>query len=254
MLPIDALGLEFFLGKFPDAGSLKMSNTFAWTCPYCDRNATISEHNYSVYLNGYDKNNKDGLLAIETLLVTCPNAICREYTIIVSLSKGEYFNGRVRSEGDALLTWNLKPSSSAKPLPTYIPKPVADDYNEACLIRDLSPKASATLSRRCLQGMIRDFWQVTKATLYLEIEAIKDKVDPEAWEAVDAVRSIGNIGAHMEKDISIIIDVDPKEAQLLIELIETLIDEWYVARHQRQERMRALKATADAKKVAPTKP
>jgi len=58
----------------------------------------------------------------------------------------------------------------------------------------------------------------------------------------------------MEKDINTIIDVDPKEAQLLIELIETLIEEWYVARHQRQERMKALKATADAKKTVPPKP
>jgi hypothetical protein len=53
-------------------------------------------------------------------------------------------------------TWSLIPSSSAKTFPNYVPKVILDDYNEACLIRDLSPKASATLSRRCLQGMIRD--------------------------------------------------------------------------------------------------
>ena len=31
------------------------------------------------------------------------------------------------------------------------------------------------------------------------------------WQAIDAVRSIGNIGAHMEKDINLIVDVDPEE-------------------------------------------
>jgi hypothetical protein len=48
------------------------------------------------------------------------------------------------------------------PLPDYIPEQIKDDYYEACSILNLSPKASATLARRCLQGMIRDFWGITK--------------------------------------------------------------------------------------------
>ena len=67
-----------------------------------------------------------------------------------------------------------------------------------------------------------------------EIEAIKGNTDPLTWDAIDAVRKIGNIGAHMEKDINIIVDVDPDEAQLLIELIEILVKEWYIAKHQRE--------------------
>ncbi|MEI8253036.1 MAG: hypothetical protein WCG25_04765 [bacterium] len=48
-------------------------------------------------------------------------------------------------------SWQLLPVSEAKVLPDYIPDPIKQDYYEACRIRDLSPKASATLSRRCLQ-------------------------------------------------------------------------------------------------------
>ncbi|MFX8102761.1 DUF4145 domain-containing protein, partial [Acinetobacter baumannii] len=77
-------------------------------------------------------------------------------------------------------------------------------------------------SRRCLQGMIRDYWGVSKNTLNEEIKAIKDRIDPIIWQAIDAVRKIGNIGAHMEKDINFIIDVEPNEAQMLIGLIEML--------------------------------
>ena len=47
----------------------------------------------------------------------------------------------------------------------------------------------------------------------MEIDAIKDKVDPLTWKSIDATRKIGNIGAHMEKDINLIVDVDPKEAR-----------------------------------------
>jgi hypothetical protein len=81
-----------------------------------------------------------------------------------------------------------------------------------------------------------------------EIKAIKDKIDPQTWAAIDAVRNIGNIGAHMEKDINTIVDVDPDEAALLSRLIETLIDEWYVRRHERAKQLDAIVALGKAKK------
>ena len=68
--------------------------------------------------------------------------------------------------------------------------------------------------------MIRDCWGVSKKRLFDEIEAIKDKLDDLAWNAIDGVRKIGNIGAHMEAEINVIVDVDPDEAKLLIGLIE----------------------------------
>ena len=118
------------------------------------------------------------------------------------------------------------------------------------MIRDLSPKASATLSRRCLQGIIRDFWGVSKGRLVDEINAVKERTDPLVWEAIEGVRKIGNIGAHMEEDINVIVDVDPGEAQLLLlELIELLVKDWYVARHEREERLKAIVAARDAKEA-----
>jgi hypothetical protein len=148
-------------------------------------------------------------------------------------------------------------SGGGKAQPEYIPTALRGDYAEACSIKDLSPKASATLVRRCLQGMIRDFCGVSKGTLGGEIDALRRKLDdgkaPEgvthaSIDAIDAVRSIGAIGAHMEKDIDLIVDVEPGEAQLLIELVETLFAEWYVARHQRNKRFAAIQAVAAAKK------
>ena len=40
----------------------------------------------------------------------------------------------------------------------------------------------------------------------------------------------------MEEDINLIIDVDPEEAQKLLELIEMLVEEWYIAKQKRKER------------------
>ncbi|WP_413191475.1 DUF4145 domain-containing protein [Pararobbsia alpina] len=149
--------------------------------------------------------------------------------------------------GANIESWSMRPQSSAKPFPDYVPKPIIQDYEEACAIASLSPKASATLSRRCLQGVIRDFWGIQKSRLVDEIEALKEKIDPTTWQAIDSVRKIGNIGAHMERDINLIVDVDQNEAELLIKLIEVLIQEWYVHRYERQQHMEKVIAAATGK-------
>ena len=100
--------------------------------------------------------------------------------------------------------------------------------------------------------MIRDFHGITRARLKDEIDALKGKVDSKVWDAIDAVRSIGNIGAHMEADINVIVDVDPDEAELLIGLIEQLMEDWYIYRHERDEHMDKVIAAAAAKKAAKT--
>ncbi len=219
-----------------------------WRCPYCLQNATLQDANKSNDQHSFSHNNLDGPLGLFTSVSVCPNQDCRQYVITASLWKRVFSQGTWTIHGIVpLQEWSLRPNSSAKPLPDYIPKAIAEDYQEACLIETLSPKASATLSRRALQGMIRDFHGIVKPRLFDEITALQEKTDPLTWAAIDAVRKIGNIGAHMEKDIDSIIEVELDEARLLIELIETLIDEWYVERHARTLRMNAIIAAAAAK-------
>ncbi len=163
-----------------------------------------------------------------------------------------YYETRLLSQ------WKLRPESSAIPQPDYVPEPIKEDYYEACAIKDLSPKASATLIRRCLQGMIRDFCRISRAKLIDEIRELRKQADEgkspkgvshESVDAIDNIRGIGNIGAHMEADISVIIDVDPDEADLLINLAEMLLKEWYVERHNRETRLKQLTETAAQKKA-----
>ena len=225
---------------------------FSWICPYCNQHATITDEKYSSDNHAFDMNNKDGKLGLETRVIVCPNNECKEYTIQALLYNRKLSGGYYHNINTPILHWNLKPSSKAKQFPSFIPKAIISDYEEACLIRDLSPKASATLSRRCLQGIIRDYWEVKKGRLVDEINAIEDKVDPITWQAIDSVRSIGNIGAHMEKDIDLIIDVEPEEAQLLIGLIEILIKDWYIAKHERQKHLESIIAVAGKKKEIKT--
>ena len=226
-----------------------MSNVIHSTCPFCDRDTTLRNGDYSEDSAFLKVDNAEGYRSLKSQFIVCPNPKCRKITLVVTLHEAGFSRNQWRTARQ-LLTWNLIPPSKAKTFPSFVPQVVIDDYNEACLICDLSSKASATLSRRCLQGILRDYWKVKPGRLVDEIDAVKDKIDPITWEAIDAVRKIGNIGAHMEKDINVIVDVDPDEAELLIELIETLIRDWYIAREDRKKRLTMIKNIADSKSQA----
>jgi len=236
-----------------------MTDSFFWKCPYCERDTTITKSNYSKNHHQFGKGNREGLLDLVTTAIICPNDKCREFAIIAELYRGidndqfpwnEYSRSSFSLEDKPLMQWKIKPDSTYRKYPSYIPEAIRIDYEEACKILSLSPKASATLSRRSLQGMIRDFWGISKGRLVDEIDAIKGNVDPVTWDAIDALRKVGNIGAHMEKDINLIIDVEAGEAEALIQLIETLMQEWYINRYERELRMKKIKAISDTKNMA----
>lgn len=132
-------------------------------------------------------------------------------------------------------------------LPDYIPAAIRHDYLEAVSIVDLSPKAAATLARRCLQGMIHDFWNIKEKNLNAEITSLCGKVPDSQRKAIDGLRKIGNIGAHMEKDVGLVVDVDPGEAKKLIKLIELLLQKWYVSRNDEETLLADITAIADEK-------
>lgn len=226
---------------------------FNWKCPYCKTQTTIvSETNASVNIHYYESASKFGIVGLRTYFIVCPNSECRELIIGATLFKANpplYGRFSLKEENKPLIIWELKPQSSAKPLPDYIPEQIRNDYYEACSILNLSPKASATLARRCLQGMIRDFWGITKSRLIDEIDELKNlsKINVSTLDSIDAIRQMGNIGAHMEKDVNVIIDIDKDEAELLIKLLEDLFQDWYINRHEQEERNKKLRQIADSK-------
>lgn len=225
-----------------------------FTCPYCNQVTTITSPNRDD--NTKEVNIRKDLLSykkdvyVKYDAIACPNKSCKKMTLSVDLIGAKYNDYGQHSADKTIHSWKLLPESHAKPQPDYIPKQLVQDYAEACRIRDLSPKASATLARRCLQGMIRDFHGIKdKKSLYDEIDALKGVIPASEWDALDSLRSIGNIGAHMEKDVDLIIDVTSEEANTLIAFIEYLFKQWYVKRHDDEENLRAVKAIAGIKKA-----
>lgn len=232
---------------------------FQWSCPFCNHSQIVTDKNeHSAFLHFQIGESKFGHTGLFFRAIRCVNAECNEVSLGVSHATSQWL-GSGWGVDEVIESWSLRPESVSRAQPDFIPAPLREDYYEACLIRDKSPKASATLARRCLQGMIRDFCGISKSRLIDEIKELKELVEEghapkgvelETIDAIDAIRNIGNIGAHMERDIDLIVEVDPGEAQALIELIEMLFEEWYIARKKREQRLAAVKAIAAAKKAA----
>lgn len=202
-------------------------------CPYCSAQipnspgTTISTRYPCFYypdLQGASNSSEDPCddSCIAITFYKCPR--CGNY-IINACGKG-------RKVKDINLM--LHPQSLAKKFPSYVPPSVRNDYEEAYSIVSLSPKASATLSRRCIQNMIRDFWGISKPRLVDEIDSLKDKVPADQWKVLHELRRLGNIGAHPETDVSLIIDIDSDDAAKILKVIELLIKHWYVNRHEQE--------------------
>lgn len=200
-------------------------------CPYCHNPFTLLDKHTLQNRNAFIdiENNTSTLLSLKLTIMKCPECNRIEITAtpneeLEKLNKG------------FPCAYHIYPAyHRGMDLPDYIPIAIQNDYHEAYSILELSPKASATLARRCMQGIIRDFWNVSKGTLAQEINAIQNRVDPETKQSLNSLRQLGNIGAHMEKDVNAIIDIDDKEAQILLKFIEYLIQEWYVHRHEQDE-------------------
>ena len=118
------------------------------------------------------------------------------------------------------------------PCPEEVPASIADDYKEACLVFPFSSKASAALSRRCLQNLLRDAAKVKPSDLFNEIQEVIDsgKLPSQLSESIDAIRNIGNFAAHPVKSKSTgeIVDVESEEAEWNLDVLESLFDFYYV--------------------------
>jgi len=93
-------------------------------------------------------------------------------------------------------------------------------------------KASAALSRRCLQNVLRETAKVKPGDLYDEIQEVLDsgKLPAQIADGLDAVRAIGNFGAHpiKSKRTGEVMPVEPGEADWNLDILEALFEFYYV--------------------------
>ena len=122
--------------------------------------------------------------------------------------------------------------SSRPPCPTQVPDGIAEDYTEACIVLPDSAKASAALSRRCLQNLLRENAGIKPGNLADEIQQVIDsgKLPSHLIDSIDAIRNIGNFSAHpvKSKNTGEVVPVEHHEAEWNLDVLEALFDFYYV--------------------------
>jgi len=165
----------------------------------------------------------------------CPNPKCKRQILYLVRGTPKFVAGTpkigsVQRRSGALMVYPK--GSNRPPVPPEVAPQFADDYREACLVLADSPKASAALSRRCLQGILREKAGAKPSNLADEIQEVLDRNIWPSYVAdiVDAVRNIGIFAAHpiKSKQTGVIVDVEPGEADLNLDVLEALFDFHFV--------------------------
>jgi hypothetical protein len=147
-----------------------------------------------------------------------------------------------------------------EPLGDGVPEALKTDYLEACEVLPISAKASAALSRRVLQAILREQGYASR-DLAQQIDAVlqethSDKVLPTSLrQNVDVIRKFGNFSAHPVTDATTlqVIDVEPQEAEWCLEIVERLFDHYYVRPAADARRLAEFNKTLQQAGQPPTK-
>ena len=126
-----------------------------------------------------------------------------------------------------------------------VPESLTTDFVEASSVLEVSPKASAALSRRILQSILTEQGYQSN-NLANQIDLVLNETDPNRLlplsirNKIDVIRNFGNFSAHPITDLTTlqVIDVEPQEAEWCLEIVSELFDHYYV------------RPAADAKKLA----
>jgi len=224
-------------------------------CPHCNTGVRFETSGSSaVYAE-----KEDAHLGYDVAQGFCPE--CQGF--IVVLRRGRYFSHYDRDEelremGEIASSTVIYPTGSGgRALPQEVPAAYRRDFDESSRVLLISPRASAALSRRTLQSIFHNELQIKAGTLAQEIEEFihQTGVPSQLIEAVDAIRNVGNFAAHPLKDTQTgtVIEVEPGEAEWLLDVLEALFDFVFVQPTRLAKRKFQLNAKLSAAGKPPMK-
>jgi hypothetical protein len=171
-------------------------------------------------------------------------------------------NKNEQTIADTYFEGRIYPPADTPEVHVSVPSHLQGDFKEGWAIRELSPRASALLARRCAQGAVRDFCGIAKDTLAQELRELERRHDADALgdlapyvarellEAIRAVRRVGDLGAQMAKGVDTIVPATREEAGALLLLVQMLFAEWYQARSDREAHLANVLEVATGKHAA----
>lgn len=188
----------------------------------------------------------DGSVIVPHRVLNASHQICPECSgVIVKL--------KITAPNGVLEEFIAFPKGTTRPVPPEVIDPYRVDFREAAVVLADSAKASAAISRRCLQMILRDCANVKASDLGKEIDEIlaRGTLPSHLAEAIDGIRNIGNFAAHPMKSTNTgeIVAVEPGEAEWLLDVLEGMFDFYFVQPAILKKKREALNAKlADVKK------
>lgn len=133
-----------------------------------------------------------------------------------------------------------------------IPQALKEDYLEACEVLEISPKASAVLSRRVLQGILKEQGYDSR-NLHQQIIDVLAQDGPAALpgslrDTIDVIRHFGNFSAHpiTQETTLQLVDVEPDEAEWCLQIVEELFRHYYVELDRLRKKIGETRAKIEA--------
>ncbi len=218
-------------------------------CPYCSKEIHFEPSGFHAYSYNNSEENEEseedetGFDVAHGFCPSCTNLIVLVRDGAVQFDRsGERYLDPISSQEIV-----HPKNATSRPVPQEVPEKYAKDFDEACAVLLASPKASAAISRRLLQTIIREEYKINGRSLAEEIEKFIKLKDIPSYiaDAVDAVRNIGNFAAHPLKDTNTgeIIEVEPGEAEWLLDVLEAVFDFVFV----QPEKLKARKESLNKK-------
>jgi hypothetical protein len=216
-------------------------------CPHCQ--VTIHDNPQTLELGA----DKEGFWYVDRQV--CPS--CQRFVLELS-SKQKVETISVTYPANELTRYFIRPRVASRPNPpAEVPPEFAQDYIEAALVISDSPKASAALSRRCLQHILRSKAAVKPMDLAKEIDQViaSGNLPSHLAEAIDAVRNIGNFAAHPIKSTASgeILPVELGEAEWTLDVLDGLFDFYFVQPSILKKKRNALNAKLASASKPPVK-
>ncbi|GEM_PF-643394 len=240
--PDKCLGMNNRLGVYPQREELFGDDALiSIKCPHCHN--AFSNQKIRMWF-GTDS---DGAWAVSGTI--CPTRECQR--LVLYLEKGDA--GLIMQDGQYAQIFKpfksgarlIRPEFVLPSIPIGTPPKIAQDYREASMVLALSPTASAALSRRCLQSIIRevsakDIKNFKQGNLKGEINQVtksKTILNANLIEMLHGVRIIGNFAAHPNKSkhTNLIMPVEPNEAEFNLTVIDKLLFYYFVQSPQEKK-------------------
>jgi len=219
---------------------LQFTPDYKGCCPHCGTGVQFrkSDSQELPWISCKSTDKSEVVDEVHLIVSKCP--ICKKLIVLMNARDPQ------TNTLQEIMAWPLW--SSRPPIPANVPESIREDYEEAARVLPFSAKASAALSRRCLQHILIEAGKAKSDILEKQIDEVRPILPRDLGDNLHYVRKISNFAAHPEKNkaTGIIIDVEPGEAEWNLDVIDGLFGYFY----ERPAREQKRRSDFDAKLAA----